>query len=53
MKRKNTNEQDIHALQDRLDITIRHIHLVDKTLDALVDLTSKLIKRVEKLERRK
>lgn len=54
-KKRNPNDttfRNINALKDKFDIMARHIHLVDKTLDALVDMTSGLMKRVEKLERK-
>lgn len=54
-KKRNPNDttfRNINALKDKMNIVIRHEHLVDKTLDAVVDLVSGLVKRVEKLERK-
>lgn len=55
-KRKNPNDstfRNINALKTKNTEIIRHIQLVDKTIDALVDMVSGLMKRVQKLEKRK
>lgn len=55
-KRKNPNDstfRNINALKTKNIEIIRHIQLVDKTIDALVDMVSGLMKRVQKLEKRK
>lgn len=56
MRKRNPNDatmRNIHAVKDRLELIIRHIHLLDKTMDAVVSMVSGLVKRVEKLERKR
>lgn len=54
-KKKNPNDamfRNINALKTKNIEVIRHLHLVEKTLDAVVSITSDLTNRIEKLERK-
>lgn len=55
MKKKNPNDstfRNINALKIRNIEIIRHLHLVEKTLDAVVSMVSGLNRKVERLERK-
>ena len=54
-KKKNPNDttfRNINSLKTKNIEVVRHLHLVEKTLDAVVSITSDLTNRIEKLERK-